>query len=166
MQSTKVTSKSVISFRDVCPLVQYGAFGLKASHDLPRLCSRTDETRILYGHFTQVHRLKSSVAYRLVKAMCNGEDPKTTKIFPQDNTSALTEKIICPFNTKNAEKLREHGNIPNSPCAKTFSYHVLKEHLRTEHSITARNAELIYCDMKFSGTIHHIRFDGNLCDRN
>lgn len=146
--------------------MQYGAFGLKPSHDLPRLCSPTDETRILYGHFTQVHRLKSSVAYRLVKAICTGEDSRTTKIFPQDNTSALTENIHCPFNTKTVEKLRKHGPIPNSPCYAKFSYHVLKEHLRTEHSITARNAELIYCDMKFSGTIHHIRFEGDLCGKN
>jgi hypothetical protein len=107
--------------------------------------------------------MKSSMAYQLVKAIRNGYDPIETKIFPQNNPTGFNENISCPFDNS-AKKFNKKNSIPNTPCYSSLSYHYFKNHLRTVHSITKLNADLIYDAMKNYGTISHVQFEEDLCE--
>jgi hypothetical protein len=86
-----------------------------------------------------------------------------TKIFPQDNSSVFIENIPCPFDNM-ARKFYKKNFIPNTPCHSSLAYHYFKNHLRTVHSITKLNADLIYKAMKNYGTISHVQFEEDLCE--
>jgi len=87
-----------------------------------------------------------------------------TIIFPQDdNSSAVRENIQCPFDNT-AIKFNKENSIPNTPCYSSLAYHYFKNHLRTVHSITKLNADLIYNAMKNYGTISHVQFEEDLCE--
>ncbi len=117
----------------------------------------------MYIHFTRYHCIKSSIAYKLVKAIRNGCNPIETNIFPQDNTSVYIEKISCPFDNT-ATKFNKKNFIPNTPCYASLTYYYFKNHLRTVHSITKLNADLIYNAMKDYGTISHVQFEEDICE--
>lgn len=155
---------NLITIRDLCPLTEYGIYGLNKSHNLSHLCSKTNnQPRYLYSHFTRTHCIKSSIAYQLVKAVRNGSDRIKTKIFPQDNTSVSIEDIQCPFD-KNSIRFNKNNSIPNTPCYSKLVYHGFRNHLRTVHCITKLNSELIYNAMKDYGTISHVQFEEDLCE--
>ncbi|CAF4490640.1 unnamed protein product, partial [Rotaria sp. Silwood2] len=149
--------------RDVCPLTQYGIFGLNSSYNLLRLCSNKSNKQLnLYAHFTRTHRLKASIAHQLLKAIRNNCDPIETKIFPQDHTKAFVENIQCPFDDT-AIKFTKKNSIPNTPCHSSIVGYSFKHHLCHVHSITKLNAKLIYEAMKDCGTISHVQFEEDLC---
>ncbi len=155
---------NVVLIRDYCPLTKFGIFGLKHSHNLPRLCTKSNNRRrYLYLHLTHFHRIKSSIANKLVKAIRDGYDPMETIIFPQDNTQVTDENLPCPFDSS-ATKFNQKNSIPNTPCTSSLNYHYFKNHLRTVHSITKLNANLILKAMKKVGTISHVQFEEDLCE--
>ena len=110
-------------------------------------------------HFTRTHRIKSSIAYQLLRAIRNGSDPMQTKVFPQDNTSVFIKNIQCPFDDTSVKL-----NIPNTPCCSSLGYYYFRDHLQNVHSITKVNANLIYQAMKEYGTINHLQLKEDLCD--
>ncbi|CAF0727191.1 unnamed protein product [Rotaria sp. Silwood1] len=164
-QEVKKTKKTNVSLlRDFCPLTRYGIFGLHSSYNLLRLCSnKNNKQRNLYAHFTRTHRIKSSIACELLKAIHNNCDPIETKIFPQDHTKAFIENIQCPFDNT-ATRFTKENSIPNTPCYSSIVRHSFKHHLCHAHSITKLNAKLIYKAMTDYGTISHIQFEEDLCD--
>ncbi|CAF2314870.1 unnamed protein product [Rotaria sp. Silwood2] len=166
IQSNKVKKPqkpNLALLRDVCPLTQYGIFGLNSSYNLLRLCSNKSNKQLnLYAHFTRTHRLKASIAHQLLKAIRNNCDPIETKIFPQDHTKAFVENIQCPFDDT-AIKFTKKNSIPNTPCHSSIVGYSFKHHLCHVHSITKLNAKLIYEAMKDCGTISHVQFEEDLC---
>ncbi|CAF0880397.1 unnamed protein product [Rotaria sordida] len=159
----KSSKSNLALLRDLCPLTQYGIFGLNSSYNLLNLCSNNNNRRLnLYAHFTRTHRIKPSIALQLLKAIQNNWDPIETKIFPQDHTQAFTENIQCPFDDT-AIKFTKENSIPNTPCYSSIAFHKFKNHLCSVHSITKLNAKLIYKAMKDYGTISHVQFEEDLC---
>ena len=150
---------------DFCPLTQLGVFGLKRSHNLQRLCSKaTNRRRYLYVHLTTYHRLKSSLANKITKAIRTGQDPMKTQIFPENSTDIIEGDVSCPFDGT-ATKFNKENSIPNTPCTSSMFRHYLKTHLCRVHSITPMNAKLICRAMRNSGTISHVQFEEDLCER-
>ena len=153
----------VCSVRDFCPLTELGVYGLTSSHNLHQLCSKEkNKKRFLYVHFNYYHSIKPNIAYQLVKAVGNGCNPHETIVFPEDTTSICIERIKCPFD-RTAEKFYKKNAIPKTPCSKVTNYRNFKSHLRTRHSITKTNIELIYKAMMDHGTISHVQFEEDLC---
>lgn len=149
-----------------CPLTQLGVFGLKRSHNLERLCTESNNRqRYLYFHLTMYHHLKSSLANKITKAVGNGQDPMTTTIFPPDSPDVTVENMSCPFDSK-ASKFNDKHAIPNTPCTSTMYPHHFKNHLCKVHSISPTNAKLIYRAVKKTGTMSHVQFEEDLCQRN
>lgn len=149
---------------DYCPLTELGVFGLKSSHNLPRLCCKTtNRRRYIYFHLSNYHRLKSNFANKITKAVFQGQDPMKTLIFPPDMTEIIVGNMQCPFDST-ATKFTEKNNIPNTPCTSSVFFHYFKIHLQKVHSISRANAKLIYRAVKSSGTISHVQFEEDLCD--
>lgn len=153
----------VNSVHDFCPLTELGVYGLTSSHNLQRLCSKEkNKKRFLYVHLNYYHSIKPNIAYQLVRAVGSGCDPHETIIFPEDTTSVCIERIKCPFD-RTAKKFYKKNAIPKTPCSNVMNYRSFKSHLRTKHSITKTNIELIYNAMMDHGTISHVQFEEELC---
>ena len=164
MMRNKRQRLDVNTIYDYCPLTQFGVFGLKRSHNLPRLCSdSTNRRRYLYFHLANYHRLQSSIANKIAKAVHMGQDPLKTQIFPQDSTDITVKSMPCPFDST-ARKFNEENAIPNTPCTSSMFADYFKTHLCKVHSISSTNAKLIYRAMKTSGTISHVQFEEDLCE--
>ncbi|CAM2704029.1 unnamed protein product [Rotaria socialis] len=154
------------TLRDFCPLTKVGVFGLNlnSSLEVPRLCSSiNNKRRYLYVHFTRTHRIESSIALQLLKAIQNNSNPMETIIFPQDNSKAFVENIKCPFDITTIEFMEENS-IPNTPCDASIGHYYFKSHLHTVHSITKANSTLIYNAIKDYGNISHLKFGEDLCE--
>ncbi|CAF0894908.1 unnamed protein product [Rotaria sordida] len=81
----QIPISTIIHYCGLCPLTFDGAFGLTKTKLLTRLCSnQIVRQRILYPHFIHVHSMGANYAKRLVKAILQGQDPKTTKLFSDD----------------------------------------------------------------------------------
>ncbi|CAF4538552.1 unnamed protein product, partial [Rotaria sp. Silwood2] len=80
-----ISSSSIAKYRGLCPLTFDGVFGLTKAKHLTRLCSnQTVRRQVLYTHFVHIHSMDTIYAKRLVKAILQGQDPKTTKLSSDD----------------------------------------------------------------------------------
>lgn len=154
----------VTSVYEYCPLTRLGVYGLKSTHNIPRLCTKTtNRRRYLYVHLSNYHRLKSTYANKIAKAVQHNQDPMKTMIFPPDSTEVIVGDMQCPFDST-AAKFNEKNAIPNTPCTTAVFYNYFQAHLQRVHSISRTNAKLIFRAMKNSGTISHVQFEEDLCD--
>ncbi|CAF1064999.1 unnamed protein product [Adineta steineri] len=139
-EQNKVESTPVSVVRGLCPLTFDGAFGLTVANHSMRFCTnKTNRPIGLYGHFIGRHELKPIYARYLLKAISNNEDPKTTKLF-SENEHVINHlcKIPCPFN-KNMVHLFQYAttNIKGAPCQRSeMTPYVLNSHLQYYHHVT------------------------------
>ncbi|CAF1048799.1 unnamed protein product [Rotaria sp. Silwood1] len=135
-----IPNSTVINYRGLCPLTFDGAFGLTKAKHLIRLCnSQTISQRILYSHFVHIHSIEANYAKRLIKAIQQGQDPKITKLFSDDeDIFNKNDKLVCPFYDSTTNPFRCHPKqIPNIPCYfrwTNFQYFI--SHLITAHHLT------------------------------
>lgn len=156
----KWNSSNLAQYRDFCPMTKLGVFGLKSNHNLPRLCSEmNNKERCLYGHLIQTHRIKSSFACKIVKAIIADDDPMTTIIFPDDDSFILKDNISCPLNTKTLKTLDIDVDVPHTPCYAILNELNLKQHLMNVHELSRENAGTISKAMKKVGNIDHIEWN-------
>jgi hypothetical protein len=127
-----------------CPLIYDGAFGLtKAKHSIQLCPLDRAMKRNLLSHFKQAHKLKGIHARRLYQAVRNGLDPKTTKLFSENEIVVDYDRFIpCPFSSSVIHLI---GCCPqfshNIPCQTEFVDDVnLKLHLRQHHRIPSGKA--------------------------
>lgn len=151
-------SSDLCRYRDICPITEFGVFGLKESHNIPRLCSKINRERCLYGHFIQTHRIISSIASQLVKAMAAGADPMKTIIFPNDGSIVVKDEFTCPLNTTSLNKIGVDVDIPHTPCYAKLHDLNFKYHLTHTHELSKDDAATMHRAMKNFGTIDHIEW--------
>jgi hypothetical protein len=143
----KVKRKQSMTFIGLCPLTFDGAYGLiKAKHSID-LCSNKSVRRMqLYFHFINKHNLKAIYARRLVQAVANDQNPKTTKIF-HGNADVIDHfyKTLCPFNNEMLDLFQyTKKKIPRVPCGyKSIPLRKLKCHLKNYHHFSGQAAEKI-----------------------
>jgi hypothetical protein len=127
-----------------CPLTFDGAFGLtKEKHSL-QLCP-VDNTvrRSLVGHFIKKHKIKKSYAHRLYQAVQHNQDPKTKKLFKENEDVIEREHhVSCPFNSNMIHLI---GRCPaqsrNVPCQlKSIRSLSLVLHLVKRHNLSTQAA--------------------------
>ncbi len=100
------------------------------------------------GHFTQKHKIKKPLARRLYQAIKRGENPKTTKLFNEneDVIDPVRNRIIqCPFSNSMINLI---GQCPAQsrkiPCSsKRVKYIHLTLHLKQYHNLTSPMAKKI-----------------------
>ena len=145
-------------FRSCCPLIENGAFGIETTIHRVRLCS-SKRTFRLHEHFRRVHHLKSSASLKLVRAIINGDDPKTKCLFDQNdeilNVDELRE-VSCPL-----EKPFVHYpslQILNCPCYERKQFRQLRDHLQRVHKLTNRAASFLLKAFKSNRPIHSLQF--------
>ncbi|CAF3902796.1 unnamed protein product [Rotaria sp. Silwood1] len=84
---------------DKCPLEFDGAYGLTQEKHSIKFCKHRNNRQIkLYQHFINKHKFKKVYAQRLVQAIADDKDPKTTKLF--DGSEDVIDhfyQIPCPF---------------------------------------------------------------------
>lgn len=119
-----------------------GVYGLSRSKHSFDLCSSGKYRPIgLYSHFLYKHRFKPIVARRLVDAIANNRDPKTTKLFDDDEDLIdHSTRIECPFRRGMIHLFdceKEKQSIRRVPCARqsipTLS---LRSHLKHSHHLS------------------------------
>jgi hypothetical protein len=117
-----------------------GAFGLTKSRHSIRFCSADNSHRIgLHAHFINKHQLKITHARRLVEAISNQQDSKTTNLF-DENEDIINHfyRIPCSFKhrTINLPGYNKR-NISRVPCrCQSIIFHNLKCHLKHYHHIS------------------------------
>jgi len=142
-----------------CPLTFDGAFGLtRAKHSI-EFCSKDNRRKMnMWSHFRQKHKLKLVHIHRLLQAMRTGQDPKTTKLFSENEVIIEPDRrFVCPFSS---EMINLIGCCPtqsqNVPChAATILDASLSLHLHRHHHIPygmAKKVRQIYKE-KLSKTI-------------
>ncbi len=139
-----VNDEEVINKRKLtavhCPLTFDGAFGFtKEKHSIEFCSVKHIFRRNLMGHFTLKHNIKKTYARQLYQAMQYGKDPKTTKLFNEDeDVMDRDRRISCPFTNKMVHLI---GCCPtqskNIPCQmKSVGSFRLMYHLKTTHGLT------------------------------
>jgi hypothetical protein len=91
-------------------------------------------------------------ARRLVKAIATNQDPKTTKIF-DENEDIINHfyRVPCPFNDGliNLSEFNKKINISRVPCRfQSIIFHGLKFHLKRYHHISDEVAQTLVKQFK------------------
>ncbi len=98
------------------------------------------------GHFTQKHKLKKEHARRLYLAIKYGENPKTAKLFNENEDIIDHDRNVpCPFSSNMINLI---GCCPTQsrkiPCTyKSIPYFHLVLHLKTYHNLSLSMAQKI-----------------------
>ncbi|CAF1208686.1 unnamed protein product [Rotaria sp. Silwood1] len=98
-EQKKLERKSCRKISDECPLTFDGAYGLtQATHSI-EFCEHDKTCQIgLYQHFIKKHKLKEVYAQRLMRAVADNKDSKTTKLFDGiENVIDHCYKVPGPF---------------------------------------------------------------------
>jgi hypothetical protein len=131
----------VRNLKGCCPLTFNGAYGLSQSKHSIRLCSNKNQrSRNLYHHFKNKHQLTLANARRLVQAMMKKQNPRTTKLF-DDNEDIINHsyKIQCPFRKGINHLFDSHKitSIRRVPChCHPVPDYALERHLKYYHSLS------------------------------
>ncbi|CAF1146659.1 unnamed protein product [Adineta steineri] len=139
-EENEVKSKSIYNLRGLCPLTFNGAFGLtKANHSM-HFCSNKKTRQLqLYSHFRTIHQLQTIYIRRLVRAISNNEDPKTTKLFDEsEDVNNHLRKISCPLSKDMIHSFRDSAeDIDIVPCHRSeITIDLLFWHLKSYHYVT------------------------------
>ncbi|CAF1065017.1 unnamed protein product [Adineta steineri] len=139
-EQNKVKSIAMRSVHGSCPLTFDGAYGLTAANHSMHFCSnKPNRSLVLYSHFLGKHELQPIYARRLVNAFSNNEDPKTTKLF-SENEHVINHlcKIPCPFNKNMIHLFRgSTKDIHRIPCYPSrMAPFTLVRHLQNYHHVT------------------------------
>ncbi|CAF1249615.1 unnamed protein product [Adineta steineri] len=139
-KQNRVKSMSTRYPQGFCPLTFDGAYGLTAANHSVRFCSNKKNRPIgLYYHFINKHDLQPIDARRLLEAISNNDDPKTTKIF-YENEDVINHlyKIPCPFSKDIIHLFRgSTKNIHKLPCHYLrMPAYALRHHLQYYHHVT------------------------------
>ncbi|CAF1216274.1 unnamed protein product [Adineta steineri] len=151
-EQNEVKSMSINGLRGICPLTFNGAFGLTIANHSMDFCSKKKTRPIgLYGHFINKHELKPIYARCLLKAISNNEDPKTAKIFDEnDHVIDRSSNIPCPF-SKNMVHLIQcsRKNIKKVPCPYIpLKIPALYMHLKHYHGVSCSLARTLVAQSK------------------
>ncbi|CAF3738670.1 unnamed protein product [Rotaria sp. Silwood1] len=124
---------------DECPLRFDGAFGLtKANHSI-EFCQYEEDDQIrLYDHFLRKHKLQEVYVRRLIEAVTNNQDPRTTKLFNEyEIVLDHFYHVPCPFSNGRLD-LSEYNQtyLKNIPCSRhRLRFDELKFHLRRHYNV-------------------------------
>ncbi|CAF1146684.1 unnamed protein product [Adineta steineri] len=138
-EQNEVKSVSTSGLRGLCPLTFNGAYGLTTANHSIHFCSKKKTRSVgLYYHFLNKHLLQPIYARRLLKAISNNEDPKTTKLFDK-NEDVINHlwKIPCPF-SKNMINLFQYAtkDIKRASCHRLdMTPYALNTHLQYYHHV-------------------------------
>ncbi|CAF1148579.1 unnamed protein product [Adineta steineri] len=151
-EQNKCESKSIYRLRGLCPLTFNGAFGLTAANHSMHFCLNKKTDLIgLYDHFLSKHQLQSICIRRLLRAISNNEDPKTTKLF-NENEDVINHlyKMPCPFSKKMTHLIRcPKKNIKRVPCTYILSRNTsLNWHLQYYHGASSSLARELVVQSK------------------
>ncbi|CAF3966544.1 unnamed protein product [Adineta steineri] len=139
-EQNEVQSMSIRGFRGICPLTFDGAFGLTAANHSMDFCSKSKIRPVgLYYHFINKHELKPIYARCLLKAISNNDDPKTTKLFNEnEDVTNHVCKILCPVSKNMIHSFRgSTKDILKVPCGHSrMTDYALLHHLKYFHSVT------------------------------
>jgi hypothetical protein len=108
--------------------------------------------RNLVSHFVHQHKIKRPLAHRLYQAVKQGQNPKTTKLFNENEDvidPARNDIIQCPFSNSRIDLI---GQCPAQsrriPCSfESVPYAQLTPHLKRHHKLSipmARKISKIY----------------------
>ncbi|CAF1216204.1 unnamed protein product [Adineta steineri] len=146
-EQNKDKTRLLKGVRGLCPLTFDGAFGLTAANHSIHFCSNK-KTRLigLYEHFINKHRLQPTYIRRLFRAISNNEDPKTTKLF-DENEEVVNQlfKIPCPFSKDMIHLFRGSAkDIRRIPCHYLrMPDYALLHHLKYYHHVTEGVAQTL-----------------------
>ncbi|CAF4750405.1 unnamed protein product [Rotaria sp. Silwood1] len=138
-EQKKSKRKSCRTIIDECPLTFDGAYGLTQTNHSIKFCEYEKDCRfLLYDHFIRKHKLKEVCAQRLLEAVADNHDPRTTKLF-DENESIIDYlwKVPCPFINGRLD-LPEYRRkyLKNIPCSHNLiRLDHLKKHLRCHHRV-------------------------------
>ncbi|CAF1163906.1 unnamed protein product [Rotaria sp. Silwood1] len=111
---------------------------LKQNHSI-EFCEYEKDCRfLLYDHFFRKHKLKEVCAQRLIEAVADNHDPRTTKLF--DENERIIDylwKVPRPFINGRLD-LPEYRQkyLKNIPCSHNLvRLDNLKQHLRCHHHV-------------------------------
>ncbi|CAF1384125.1 unnamed protein product [Rotaria sordida] len=139
-----------------CPLTFNGAYGLTEANHSIEFCKHEQTRQFeLYNHFIQKHRLKKVYAQRLVRAVVDGQDPKITKLFDEnENVINHFYKVPCPICCGQINSSEYNGqNRVTVTCQPRFIIlQQLKQHLRRNHKISNLLANKLVDDIKQNQT--------------
>ncbi|CAF1065037.1 unnamed protein product [Adineta steineri] len=146
-EQNEMKSRPLSGLRGLCPLTVNGAFGLTTANHSMRFCSKKKpRSLVLYFHFLGKHRLKPVYARRLLKAISNNEDPKTTKLFNK-NEGVINHlcKIPCPCSKNMIHLFRgSTKDMHRVPCHYSrMSARILLHHLQYYHHVTENVAQTL-----------------------
>ncbi|CAF2982630.1 unnamed protein product [Rotaria sp. Silwood2] len=135
----KSKRKSCKTIFGECPLTFDGAYGLTQANHSIEFCECEKDCRfLLYDHFIKKHKLKEVCAQRLIQAVADNHDPRTIKLF-DENESIIDYlwKVLCPF-INGRLGLIEYSQkyLKNIPCSnQLIRLDNLKHHLRRRHHV-------------------------------
>jgi len=141
--------ENVINRKDLprCPLTFDGAFGLTKEKHFIEFCLKDNgRKQNMWSHFKQKHKLKLIYIQRLLQAIRNGQDPKTTKLFSENEVVIEPDRrYLCPFSSNMIHLI---GCCPpqsrNIPCqAGTLLDVSLALHLARYHHVSYGTAKKI-----------------------
>jgi len=143
-----------------CPLTFDGAYGLtKAKHSV-RFCSNEKTRPIgLYAHFLSKHELKPIYARRLVVAIAKERDPKTTKMFDENENDVINHfyKVTCPFKNGTINLFGYKKKVLQVPCRHHLViFTALKSHLKHYHHVPADLAQTLVNHFKEIRMQNHV----------
>ncbi len=142
-----------------CPLTFDGAYGLTEAKHSVRFCSNKKTRPIgLYYHFINKHELKPIYARRLVVAIAKEHDPKTMKMF-DENEEIINHsyKVTCPFNKGMINLFGYKAKILRVPCGyQPIIFTALNCHLKRYHHVPADLAQTLVNHFKEIRMKNHV----------
>ncbi|UJR10590.1 hypothetical protein I4U23_014787 [Adineta vaga] len=149
---SKMQPKRYKTIAGQCPLTFDGAYGVTGLEHMIRFCQDDKKRQIgLYTHFVQKHKFRPPYALRLVKAVVDGQDPHTRKLFDgNDNLIKNSYRISCPLK-HGLFDLAGYKNeeISRVPCRRlSVLADDLENHLKTYHRVPDDLAQILIQDYK------------------
>lgn len=140
-----------------------GAFGIDSLTHGVRLClvrsSDQSRTCFLNEHFRRVHHLTPLASRALARAISEGQDPLTTRLFNPHQVILNLEElrdVSCPIH----KPFVHYPSMDpvNFPCHEHKQVRHLKDHLRRVHRFTPQAANVIVKSIKANRPVHQIQF--------
>ena len=140
-----------------CPLKFNGAYGFSREKHSIDLCPNKKCRPIgLFGHFKHKHKLKLIIVRRLIDAITKNEDPKTTRLFNDDEDIIDHSLIIeCPFRGGMIDLFdcRNNKSIKGVPCGfQSVPTNSLRYHLKHHHHLSKDLAAKLFQHCKDNRT--------------